>query len=120
MKKLALMALAAGMVVGGTGIASAQYYDPAYRNYPRYRDYDRPRPYYRERYRERGDYEERRSYRRGRVLSARPIPNLERVPTGMDCSGRCLQTLSGILGRLSQEQHARGWLTPVLSGAAGS
>jgi hypothetical protein len=35
MKKLALMALAAGMVVGGTGIASAQYYDPAYRNYPR-------------------------------------------------------------------------------------
>jgi hypothetical protein len=95
MKKLALMALAAGMVVGGTGIASAQYYDPAYRNYPRYRDYDRPRSYYRERYRERGDYEERRSYRRGRVLSARPIPNLERVPTGMDCSGRCLQTLSG-------------------------
>jgi hypothetical protein len=73
MKKLALIALAAGMVVSGTGIASAQYYDPGYREYPRYRDYDGPpRPYYRERYRERGDYEEPRSY--GREGYYRPGP----------------------------------------------
>ena len=73
MKKLALIALAAGMVVSGTRIASAQYYDPGYREYPRYRDYDGPRPYYRERYRERRDYEERRrSY--GREGYYRPGP----------------------------------------------
>ena len=34
MKKLALIALAASMVVSGTGIASAQYYDPGYRDHP--------------------------------------------------------------------------------------
>jgi hypothetical protein len=64
MKKLALIALAASMIVSGTCIASAQYNDPGYRDYPRYRDYDWPRPYYRERYRDREDYQERRSYGR--------------------------------------------------------
>ena len=72
MKKLALIALAASMIVSGTCIASAQYNDPGYRDYPRYRDYDRPRPYYRERYRDREDYQERRSY--GREGYYRPGP----------------------------------------------
>jgi hypothetical protein len=43
-KKFALTALAAGMVLGETGTASAQYYDPGYRDYARYRDYDLPDP----------------------------------------------------------------------------
>ncbi len=73
MKTLTCAVLAAGLVVGIIGTASAQYYGPGYgaypqyRDYPRYRDYDGPRPYRREPY-----YGERRSlgpqgfYRPGR------------------------------------------------------
>jgi hypothetical protein len=55
MKKSHLWRSRLAWVLGMTGTASAQYYDPGYRDYPRYDD---RRTYYRERYRERGDYEE--------------------------------------------------------------
>ena len=41
MKTLTCAVLAAGLVVGIIGSASAQYYGPGYGAYPQYRDYPR-------------------------------------------------------------------------------
>src|SRR5262245_49482448 len=35
-----------------------------------------------------------------RVLPARPIPNIQRMPARLDCTGRLLQALSGLLAGL--------------------
>jgi hypothetical protein len=80
MKPFALAGVAAGLLLAMIGAAGAQSYGG---DRPRYRAPDSPRP----------------ALLSGtRILSARAISNLERLPTGLDRPGRPLQTLSGILG----------------------
>jgi hypothetical protein len=111
MKKILMSVFAAGAIISAVGAASAQqiYLDfgpnPGYGPPPPGYGYGPPPPGY-------GSSRLRSRLRRARsvlsqlrgwwtrVLPARPIPNLERMPARLDCTGRPLQALSRLLAGL--------------------